>query len=104
MRQIAVVLALILAACGSDSTGPSTGTLFVSFDAGSCALLGMPKCSWTAPPKAPTSGPPASSARWTTGAGSHAVGAREVGGTGLTWPAQTVTVPKDGSYSAVFTC
>jgi hypothetical protein len=103
MRQIAVVLALILAACGSDSTGPSTGTLFVSFDAGSCAagnaevfVDGTSQGSyfWT----------PGQQRSWTTGAGSHAVGAREVGGTGLTWPAQTVTVPKDGSYSAVFTC
>lgn len=40
----------------------------------------------------------------TVASGSHAVGAREVGGTQLTWPAQTVSVPSNGTFNLVFTC
>lgn len=102
MRSLVLAL-FLLAGCGSDATGPSTGTLSVSFDQASCGsgtaeifVDGTSQGSyfWT----------PGQSRTWTVNAGSHAVGAREIGGTQFTWPAQTVTVPKGGQFNATFTC
>ena len=92
------------AGCGSDDpSGPSTGTLNVSFDPASCNpgtaeifVDGQTQGAyfWT----------PGQQRGWTVSAGSHALGAREVGGTLFIWPSQTVNVPSGGSFNAVFTC
>lgn len=98
-----VVIGALLTGCGGDSTGPSTGTLSVSFDAASCAagnaeifVDGTSQGAFFWIPGQPRS--------LTVQAGNHAVGAREVGGSLLTWPAQTVNVPSGGTFSLVFTC
>lgn len=106
MRKFLVLLSAVAFAvgCGGDDlSGPSTGTLAVQFDAASCnpgnAEIFVDGTSqgaffWT----------PGQSRSMTVAAGSHAVGAREVGGSLFVWPAQTVNVPSNGTFTLVFTC
>jgi hypothetical protein len=102
--DIALISILFLGACGGgDSIGPSTGTLTVQFDAATCHV-GKAEILIDATSQGAFIWTSGQSRDWSVAAGSHTVGAREVGGSLFVWPVQHVTVPGGGTFNAIFTC
>lgn len=116
MKRLIAVLSLVavIAACGGDSTGPSappppppppTGALYFRVDALTCSGSGTIEFFIDGTSRfTQTLSAGQTSQGTTVVAGPHTAGARETIQAGYTWPTQQVSVPANGSYTAILTC